>query len=319
MRLYSPISKTKKLSKYLNIDLRVKRDDLLLAPGGGNKVRKIYKILNEAEKENCNALVTTGGLQSNHCRIVSLFAAEKGWRCKLVLHGNSSYLKKPTGNLLLMIISGAEIIIVPPDKISITMKKSIKDFRDEGFIPYEIPGGGHCIAGGAAYIEAIDELREQCEEDGWWPEWIILASGTGTTQAGLLVGLERLRIPIKVIGISVARRNPSGKSVVVQMCQELRKAFQIDTNEFSIPVDFRDDWVSGGYESSDKKVFRAIKMAAEMEGLILDPTYTGKAFSAMLDLIDSGEIPKGSKVLFWHTGGIFNLMASDYIRDILTS
>ena len=306
----SPLTYLPRLSRHLNINLRVKRDDLFPMTGGGNKARKMLWILEEAERRECNALVTTGGLQSNHARVTALSAAARGWRCKLILHGNPEDAVKPEGNLLLMRLAGAEIEVVEPSSIAQAMRSDMGALRAKGFMPYEIPGGGHCVAGAMAYVEAVNELQEQCQEDEWRPDWIILASGTGTTQAGLIVGLERLGWPTRVLGISVARRNPRGRDIVEQACHDLRS--YLGVADRSGLIDFRDDWVGEGYEKAGAKVLSAIRMAAQMEGLILDPTYTGKAFAALLDLVHDGEIRQGSNVLFWHTGGLMNLMASEY-------
>jgi 1-aminocyclopropane-1-carboxylate deaminase/D-cysteine desulfhydrase-like pyridoxal-dependent ACC family enzyme len=294
----------------LNIDLRVKRDDLFPVVGGGNKARKIVRILRSAKGQRCDALVTTGGLQSNHARVTALAAAARGWRCKLVLHGDPDELLRPKGNLLLMKLAGAEIEVVEPPCIAQAMRSSMDSLRGEGLNPYEIPGGGHTVFGAMAYVDAIEELQRQCRKDDWRPDWIILASGTGTTQAGIIVGLERLGWRTRVVGVSIARQNPGGASIVGQACQRLRA--DLGMPEPSTGVDFRDDWVGAGYQEAGEKVLATIRIAAEMEGLVLDPTYTGKAFTALFDLVREGEIERGSNVLFWHTGGLLNLMASEY-------
>ncbi|MBE9168009.1 pyridoxal-phosphate dependent enzyme [Pleurocapsales cyanobacterium LEGE 06147] len=309
--LFSPLQRLPRISHHLGIELRVMRDDLFPVIGGGNKARKIIKILQEPESQGCNALVTTGSLQSNHARVTALAAAQRGWGCKLILHGDKEELVKPKGNLLLMLLAGAEIQIVPSSDIAPAMQSAMDVFRADGLNPYEILGGGHCVAGAMAFVEAVKELKEYCQEDKWQPDWLILASGTGTTQAGLMLGLEQLGWRTRVIGISVARRNPRGRDIVQNSYLEIRSYLQLPS--LVQPIDFRDDWVGQGYEQADSTVISAINIAADIEGLILDPTYTGKAFAALLELVSSGEIPQKSNVLFWHTGGLMNLMASDYI------
>lgn len=310
-RLFSLLQKLPRMSNYLGIELRVMRDDLFPITGGGNKARKIVKIIQDAEKQSCNALVTTGGIQSNHARVTALAAAQKGWGCKLILHGDKEKLVDPQGNLLLMLLTGAEVQVVESSKISPAMSLAIDAFRSEGLIPYEIHGGGHSLSGSMAFVDATKELQEYCQKDGWRPDWLIHASGTGTTQAGLIAGLEKLGWHTKVIGISIARRNPRGKDIVKKSYLEISSYLGLPSR--NKPIDFRDNWVGQGYEKADSKVISAITTAAEIEGLILDSTYTGKAFAALLDLVSDGEIPQKSNVLFWHTGGLINLMASDYI------
>ncbi len=317
MMFVSTLERLIKLSCLLSIDLRVKRDDLLPIIGGGNKVRKILRIIEKASLSSCDALVTTGGLQSNHARVVALYAASKGWPCTLILHGSLKDSMAPRGNFLLMKLSGANISIVEPEQISANMQLALEQLRQKGYMPLEIPGGGHCLEGALAYYDAVQELYRQCSADRWQPDFIIHASGTGTTQAGIVVGLEHLGWETKVIGVSVARTNPRGKSIVEQSCSELSE-YLLPSSASKKQVDFRDDWVGEGYEKAGSSVFSAIRFAAQQEGLILDPTYTGKAFSALLDLTRSAEIPRGSRVLFWHTGGLLNLMSSHYIPEILS-
>lgn len=309
--LFSPLQRLPLISQHLGIDLRVMRDDLFPMTGGGNKARKIIKILQLAESQDYNALVTTGGIQSNHARVTALAAAQRNWRCKLILHGDKQEVANPKGNLLLMLLAGAEIEIVQPSYIATAMQSAMDAFQSEGLTPYEIPGGGHCLSGAMAFVEAVEEVQQQCQADGWQADWVILASGTGTTQAGLIVGFERLGWPTKVLGISVARRNPRGRDVVEQSCRELRS--HLGLPESTKQIDFRDDWIGEGYEQAGSNVLSGIRSAAAMEGLILDPTYTAKAFTALLDMVVEGEIKEQSKVLFWHTGGLMNLMASDYV------
>jgi len=305
-----------KLGKFLNIDLRTKRDDLLPISGGGNKLRKAIRIFHKANKLCCNAVVTTGGIQSNHARVVALLAARYGWQCKLILHGSPSELRHPSCNTFLMHLAGAEITIVNPDKIAVTMVQAMQEFRNNGYKPFEIPGGGHSLEGAMAYVEAIKELEDQCQNDQWRPEWIILASGTGATQAGIVVGLELIGWKAGVVGVSVARKHDRGTGIIEQCCSDLRQYLKLDGADKQ-PVDFRDDWVGDGYEKAGENVFEAIRTAAKMEGIILDPTYTGKALCALMDLVASGDINEGDKVLFWHTGGLLNLLASRYSKDIM--
>ena len=311
--LTTPLVKACQLSTELDVELWVKRDDLFPVSGGGNKGRKILPILREAEKLGRNALVTTGGLQSNHARVVALAAANRDWHCSLLLHGDPHRAKNPSGNLLLMHLAGAEIEVVEPSSIGKAMSTAVRACEKRGLKPYGIPGGGHSILGALAYVEAVDELRRQCQENTWYPDWIVLASGTGTTQAGLIVGIERIGWHTRVLGISVARKNPRGTNIVRQACASLRTHLGIEGDVR--PIDFRDDWVGEGYEKANPQVLSVIQLAAKSEGLILDPTYTGKAFAALLDVIKTDEISRKSKVLFWHTGGLLNLIASQYFSE----
>lgn len=308
MRFNTPVSRLGRLSTELRIDLRVKRDDLLPLTGGGNKVRKLARILAAEERAGTgiNALVTNGGLQSNHARVTALLAASRGWPCKLVLHTEPGAVS-PSGNFLLMKLAGADLRLVTADEVASALESARAELVAAGFRPRVIPGGAHTLEGALAYADAVDELLGDPLLHGWTPDWVVLASGTGATQAGLLAGFARAgRRSTRVVGVSVARRNPRGQSAVRSSCEELERALELEP----LTVDFRDEWVGQGYEKPTPAALEAIQRAARSEGLVLDPTYTGKAFAALLDLVARGEIAEGARVLFWHTGGLLNLMTS---------
>lgn len=305
----SPVHYLPTASKILNIELFVKREDLFPFTGGGNKARIINCILSEEEKKReIDSLITTGGVQSNLARTVALKAAEKGWKCFLVLHGPENMQPEITGNFLLMYLTGANIKIVSPEKIHDTLLKTDSECKAMGLQPFFIEGGGHSLAGFCAHFEAAEELAQQCQDLNWIPEWIVLASGTGTTQAGLTAGLQKLGAKAKVIGISVARRNPRGLNVVLEAYNKLCAFKKISPQDDLIH--FRDEWVGEGYEQASNKTLEILKSVGKSDGLLLDPTYTAKAFLGLTEMVHSGEIPRGARVLFWHTGGLMNLLAA---------
>ena len=295
-----------KFDLFRKIEIFVKREDLYPMCGGGNKVRKNENIFATIADNNCNAIVTNGGMQSNHARVVALMAAARGWRCRLILHGDPREIQYPEGNLLLMVLAGAEIIATQPDRIPIEIESSMNELRKEGFRPFQIPGGGHCLEGAISYLEVVNEIGVQIEECE--PEFIILASGTGTTQAGIQAGVDQKGWKTRVIGISVARKNPRGSKITQdayhELCKHLRVPIPSGQNEF------RDDWVGEGYGIPNDNILETIRKVACDTGLILDPTYTGKAFYGLESMVRSGEIPSQSHVVFVHTGGLINLCAS---------
>ena len=183
----TPLHRLERLSLLHGVDLWVKRDDLFPIPGGGNKGRKLLRIVQDAESEGCDALVTAGGTQSNQARVAAIFAASLGWPCELILHGDPEELRTPSGNLLLMILAGASITVVPPESVGPALDRALEKLTAQGRRPILIPGRGYCQAGSLAFADAARELLEQCPA-GWHPDYIVLASGTGTTQAGLLAG-----------------------------------------------------------------------------------------------------------------------------------
>jgi D-cysteine desulfhydrase len=313
--LSTPIEPLPHLSVELRLDLRVKRDDVFPWAGGGTKARKALAIGRVIEREGCDAIVTTGGLQSNHVRAMALLAASRGWRMAAILHGNPEMLDQPQGNLLLCRLLGVAVRVVPPDEIAVEMTGAAQRLASEGYRPYTVPGGGHCASGAQALVDAMDELSSQCYDLDWRPDYIVHASGTGTTQAGIMAGLDLLSWPTRVIGISVARRNPRGGEVVREAYEQARQRLGIQAPPRAL--EFRDEWVGAGYEQAGECVLRTIRRAARSDALILDPTYTGKAFCALLDLASDGYLPTGARVLFWHTGGLLNLMAYDNVKDLL--
>lgn len=288
------------------LDLCAKRDDLYPVSGGGNKGRKMARFLVSIRKQRGDALVSCGGLQSNHARVVALTAAAQRWPCRLVLHGDPAALKAPAGNLLLMLLAGARVVVTTPDLMATELEQAMALFRSEGRNPFQIPGGGHAWEGAWAYANAIDELARQCGDEP--PDAIVLASGTGTTQAGLMAGVERRGWNTRVIGISVARRNPQGVQSVGAAYEQVRAHLALSGPPRRI--EFFDEFVGEGYEQAGAEVWETIRAVARECGLLLDPTYTGKAFHGLTELVRRGEIPASGRVVFWHTGGLLNLCAA---------
>lgn len=285
--------------------IRIFRDDLYPFLGGGNKGRKARFIEKAIKKSKSNATVTTGGIQSNHCRAIAVLAAENQWKCTLVLHGDRNQFEKANGNALIMRLSGAQIIFVEPDMIGSAMDQAMDDYSALGFDPYYIWGGGHTLEGGLAYIEAVKELKEYADQHAWYPEYIFHASGTGSTQAGIMAGLDKYGIDAEVIGISVARPKPRAEEVVKGFYEELCAHYHIAKQERSVTV--LDDFLCGGYEKYDEALLQLSVSSIKDYGFTLDTTYSGKAFYGMQEYLARHGI-KGN-VLFWHTGGIFNFLS----------
>jgi 1-aminocyclopropane-1-carboxylate deaminase/D-cysteine desulfhydrase-like pyridoxal-dependent ACC family enzyme len=311
--LRSPLEPLSSLGAQLDLELLCKRDDMLPYFYGGNKVRKIFGICREAETLGCNALVTTGGLHSNHARVTALAAAARGWRAVLVLHAEAGAAVSG-GNALLARLAGAEIVLVEPSGIAVAMQEAMAALRRQSYTPFEIPGGGHCLSGSLGYVRAVHELAAQKELTGP-PDYVIVASGTGTTQAGLMVGCEQLGWSTRVLGVSVARGRQRGEAVIDEACAELRGHLGVALT--TRPTEFFDRWVGRGYEQVYPELLETMRRAA-LEGLILDPTYSGKAFQGLVSLVREGVIEAGARVVFWHTGGLINLLASPHREALLS-
>lgn len=288
----SPFYRLDALSKHWGIDLWVKRDDLIPQWMGGNKVRKNFAILSAACKDGIvpDVLITNGGAESNHARVVALMGAQLGCEVHLVLHGDEP--KATTvGNSFFYRSAGAVAYYVDSQEIGPTIEQLRQRFVEHGKTVCVIPGGGHAEEGVEAYAEALAELPVA-------PNYIVHASGTGGTQAGLLTGVEHQGWNTAVVGVSVARMKQRG-------VEEIMKLLPADFPEDR--VDFRDEFRFGGYEQYNPELMSFVQSVIRAEGIPLDLTYTGKAMYGLAQLVESGEIAAGSRVVFWHTGGLLNL------------
>lgn len=292
-----------------DILIEVKRDDLYPVPGGGNKGRKLERIFNKSLPQECSAIITNGSTQSNHTRVCAIMAAERGIEAHLVLHGSEHELTRPEGNLLVASMTGAKIHVVEPARIGSTIDDLYNRLESEGKAPFIIPGGAHCLEGALAYADAVDEIDDL-------PDVIVVPSGTGATQAGILAGLDRRGAETRVIGVSVARSTSHGKKIVLESYREARDYLSLNDNP-EREVVFDDRWIYGGYGKTDDSLLKIICDVARQTGLLLDPTYTGKAFAAMLSMIKAGKISRKESILFWHTGGLFNALVSSELKNMV--
>lgn len=300
------------LSKKLGVKLIVKHDDFYPLALGGNKARKLQCIFQKGADLGCNAVVTTGSKHSNHVRAAALMAANLGWPIKLIIHDDPC--DSLFGNLFIANLAGAQIAFCSREDVAARMDFAMDGFQSKGMHPLYIWGGGHCLEGGLSYYYAAMEMHDQARGVGELPDFVFVASGTGTTQAGLHVGLSRTLPKVKVVGISVAHDRAKGLAKVQESIQQLQGHLAPDA---SCPApEFFDNFLNGGYGKTSSELIAKIKWAACEEGLILDPIYTGKAFLGLVELIKSGFVPKGATVVFWHTGGLINLLTSDIQVDL---
>lgn len=294
--LPSPFYRLSRLSNVWGVDLWIKRDDLIPQYMGGNKVRKTFGILKAAidSAGMPDVLITNGGAESNHARVVALMGAQLGCKVQLVLHGQKPSENSTSGNSFFFRSAGAHTHYVDSQDIGSTLAALECEAREEKQSVLVIPGGGHSVDGAREYVRALEELPFE-------PDYIVHASGTGGTQAGLLQGVERKNWRTKIIGVSVAR-------VAERGIDEIAKLLPINFPRSKI--DFRDDYRFGGYGKFDNELVQFVKGVIREEGVPLDFTYTGKAAFGLHRLLVSGEVEQRSKVVFWHTGGLLNLQAS---------
>ncbi|MEC4266010.1 1-aminocyclopropane-1-carboxylate deaminase/D-cysteine desulfhydrase [Flagellimonas halotolerans] len=285
----------------INDQISVFRDDVYPSLGGGNKARKMMALDAKIKELGHNALVTTGGVQSNHCRAVALYSKKNKLECTLVLHGDKNRILSESGNAKIMRESGATLVFCDSSEISDHMDAAMQQYIKKGLNPLYIYGGGHTLEAGHCYITELEKLLE----NNYKPDYIFLASGSGTTQSGLLAGVSKKNVDIKIVGISVGRASERAQNIVGKFYNELCDEYYIEKNEISIVVD--DSFLSGGYEKYNADIKEIADDSLMNYGFALDTTYTAKAFYGMLKTIEQKKIT--GQVLFWYTGGIYNYLA----------
>lgn len=290
-----------------HLELKVVRDDLFPFTGGGSKARKAIYYEHFLRENNYNAVVTCGGIQSNHNRAMALMAARNGWKCHLCVQGSAERFNQEKGNALIDRLCGAECELIAPEETAVAMDRAIERLKRLGYKPFYVHGGGHDLPGGMAFVEAVKLLKKQCDKTNYKPDFIFHASGTGSTQAGILVGLDRVGwSDVKVIGISVARQYERGRQVVVDFANELAEYYGM-SECYDDKVQFCADYLFGGYEQFAPHMKAFLDDVMRKTGLMLDTTYSGKAFYGMMDMIKKHHL-EARNIVFWHTGGIMNLM-----------
>lgn len=290
-----------------NVNLHIVRDDVFPFIGGGSKARKAIYYEAFLREHGYNVVVTCGGIQSNHNRAIALMAARNGWKCHLCIQGSVERFNHEKGNALLDRLSGAECELIDPADTAIAMDQAMQKLEQEGYKPFYVHGGGHDLPGGIAFVEAVQSLKVKCDVIGYKPDYIFHASGTGSTQAGILIGLHRVGwANVKVIGISVARQYERGKQVIVDFANMLADHYGIK-ERFDDKVIFCTDYLYGGYEQYTPEMEEYLTKTMAKTGLVFDTTYSGKAFYGMMDLIEKNNLHR-KNIVFWHTGGIMNIM-----------
>ena len=287
--------------------IKVVRDDIFPFIGGGSKARKAVEYEKFLKEEGYNAVVTCGGVQSNHNRAMALMSAKNGWKCHLCIQGTKERFLSEKGNALLNRISGAECEFIDPQNTANAMSRAMHSLCCSGYKPFYVTGGGHDLPGGIAYVNAIIELKTACNRVNFKPDYIFLASGTGSTQAGILVGLDLVGwTETKVIGISVARAQERGKKVIAEFANMLAVHYGIN-KDYTDSVIFNDEYLFGGYEHYSDDMFLLLNKTMKNTGLVFDTTYSGKGFYGMMQEIKKNNL-YNKNILFWHTGGIMNIM-----------
>ena len=288
-------------------DLYIKRDDVMELAHGGNKTRKLEYALAQALNQDAKAVVTQGGLQSNHVRQTCSGAAKVGLEAHVVLSNPVPEMESQlmgSGNFLMDQLMGANIYIAEDGRGPV-VDEVMANLTAAGKNPYNIPAGASNGIGSLGYMRAARELIEQWDEMNIRPSHIFTATGSCGTQAGLLMGLRHFgNASTDVVGISISGPAPGTRTRV-------RRVLDMICEETGIAKDFiresdiivNDEYIGDGYGRPTAAGIAAIRTAGESEGVILDPVYTGKCMSAMLDLLQSGRLENPRDVVFLHTGG----------------
>lgn len=287
-------------------ELLIKRDDQTGLAFGGNKTRKLEFLMADAQSKGAHTVITGGAVQSNHCRQTAAAAARLGLDCILVLAGDPPATS--SGNLLLDRLLNAEIVwsgTKPRDQI---LQEVYDDSMAAGRFPYLVPYGGSNAIGAAAYAFAVQELLEQ----GCRPDWIVFASSSGGTQAGLVTGARLFGFNGRILGISVAEQASVLQERVAQLAMETAAWLDFPVKFSPEDILVNADYLGGGYGVMGAPEQEAIRLFAQTEGIFLDPVYTGHAAAGLIDLIPKNFFDPGQKVLFWHTGGAPALFADIY-------
>ena len=299
--------------------LLVKRDDQTGLAFGGNKTRKLEFLVAEAQVGGAKTMITTGAIQSNHCRQTAAAAAKFGFNCILVLVGNAP--EQASANLLLDQLFEAEIVWAEKTQRDAVLQEIFKKASTQGRNPYLVPYGGSSPTGALGYAYAMEEFVQQKPYEGLkpsqnFPDWIVFASSSGGTQAGLVLGGHKFGYPGKLLGISVDEPQRKLQLRVAKLATETseRLGSRIDFKPDEVLVNA--DYATPGYGVLTGVEHEAISLFAKYEGLLLDPVYTGRAAAGMINLIRNGFFRKDESILFWHTGGQPALFAEKYQREL---
>jgi D-cysteine desulfhydrase family pyridoxal phosphate-dependent enzyme len=286
----------------------VKRDDLTGLALGGNKARKLEYLCGEAQARDCDVLVTGGGAQSNHARMTAAAANRLGFDCHLAVGGKEPRVY--SGNLLLDRVLGATLHFTGADSyydVETAIEALAARLAANGRRPFAMPIGGASVTGAAAYAWASDELLTQVDRDGHGDvDWVVVADGSGGTHAGLVAGLGGRA---RVLGVDVGTR-PDLDDVIPRLAAEAaaRAGRTAPPDELFLDHSRFGD----GYGAITEDALEAIERVAALEGVVLDPVYTGKAMAGLIAATREGRIGAGDTVVFWHTGGAVALFAHRY-------
>ncbi|MDX1491067.1 MAG: D-cysteine desulfhydrase family protein [Pseudohongiellaceae bacterium] len=290
----------------------VKRDEMTGTEVSGNKIRKLEFSLAQAKEEGCDVIITCGGLQSNHCRATAILGARLGLEVHLILRGQPEEV--PDGNHFLDLLVGANITYLAEEKFSRhpeLARELQREYEAKGSKAFFIPTGASDEIGLWGYLNACQELKENFADLGISPEYLVVATGSGGTQAGLILGNRMLELGSSVHAYNVCDNERYFGNKVrtdLRLWQERYAGLQnppVDVE--ALAIETIDGYVGPGYAKAEAHIFELIAELARTEGIILDPVYTAKAFYGLLEEIRRGRYKGCRDIVFIHTGGVFGL------------
>jgi D-cysteine desulfhydrase len=304
----TPLEKAPRLTEALGgPDIYIKRDDLLGLAAGGNKTRKLEFLLADALTQGADTLVTCGAVQSNHCRLTLAAAVKEGLQCRLVLEERvpGTYNPEASGNNFLFNLMGVERVTVVPGGSDMmkAMGEVADEVKAEGRQAYVIPVGGSNPIGATGYVACAQEIMAQTFEQGINIDYLVCASGSAGTHAGLVTGFNGCSMNVPVLGINVSRERQEQEELVYDLVERTAQHLGLNLKIPREAVRCVDEYVGPGYSLPTPEMADAVRLVARTEGILLDPVYTGKAMAGLIDLIRKGFFNKDDTVLFLHTGG----------------
>lgn len=305
----TPLEYLPRFSDYIGRDIFIKRDDVTPLAMGGNKLRKLEFLAADALREGADTLITAGAIQSNHVRQTAAVAAKLGLHCVALLEnpmGTRAENYLSNGNRLLLDLFNTQVemcdALTDPNAQLAELATRIEA---QGFRPYVIPVGGSNALGALGYVESALEIAQQCEGAVSLSS-VVVASGSAGTHAGLAVGLEQVMPDVELIGVTVSRSVAEQLPKVETLQQEIARSLELTTKA---NVTLWDDYFAPGYGLPNDGGMEAVKLLARLEGILLDPVYTGKAMAGLIDGISQKRFKDEGPILFIHTGGAPALFA----------
>jgi L-cysteate sulfo-lyase len=315
----TPLRKLERLTARLGgPDIFIKRDDLTGLAFGGNKSRKLEFIIRDILEKRADVVITWASLQSNWCMQTAAAARTFGIKPVLVLFKTYDLPEGPDGNLLLDVILGADIRILEAEKGKVVkaaqafsvLEEAAREMAGQGHRSYLVPVGGSMVRGdmdkplgAVSYVAAFAELLDGLRAGGVEPDYVVHSTGSGGTQAGLVVGARALTDGCRVIGISVSDPKGPFSDDVLEIARATDEALGLGLEVRPEDVVVFDEYIGEGYGVVDRGVAETIRLVFQTEGIVLDPVYTAKAMAGLIDLIKTGFFNRTDRVVFVHTGG----------------